>query len=104
MGEKNSRDISFIENNISKNIKLNMISLKDRPTTKKTRFIDSSYMKKMFEVYDMVDNPLNKIEENSILNKIKKNISKVDVVIVTDFGHGLINKKIIDFLSKSKFF
>ena len=104
IGKKSHQDLAFIKNSISKNIKLNVIGLKDRPTTKKTRFIDSSYMKKMFEVYDMVDNPLNKIEENSILNKIKKNISKVDVVIVTDFGHGLINKKIIDFLSKSKVF
>ena len=58
----------------------------------------------MFEVYDMNDIPLEKTEETKILKKIEKIIPKVDIVIITDFGHGLITKKIIDKIIKSKVF
>ena len=58
----------------------------------------------MFEVYDMNDIPLEKTEETKILKKIEKIIPKVDIAIITDFGHGLITKKIIDKIIKSKVF
>ena len=41
-------------------------------------------------------------KENQIISIIKKNLSNVDLIIVTDFGHGLLSKKIIDEISKSK--
>ena len=59
-------------------------------------------MRKMFEVYDMDDSPIGEKKENQIISIIKKNLSNVDLIIVTDFGHGLLSKKIIDEISKSK--
>ena len=50
-------------------------------------------MRKMFEVYEMDDSPIDKEEERKIISIIKKNITKVDLIIVTDFGHGLLSKK-----------
>ena len=52
--------------------------MKDRPITKKTRFIDSSYMRKMFEVYDMDDSPIGEKKENQIISIIKK-ISQMSI-------------------------
>ena len=62
IGDRSNNYENFIKKNLSKNVKLVDLKLK-RPTTKKTRFIDSSYMKKMFEVYDMNDMPLEKSDE-----------------------------------------
>ena len=44
---------------------------------------------------DMDDSPIDQIEEKKIISIIKKNIAKVDLIIITDFGHGLLSKKII---------
>ena len=104
IGDRSNNHEDFIKKKLKSNIKLVDFKLKDRPTTKKTRYIDSSYMSKMFEVYDMNDIPLEKIEETKILEKIEKIIPKVDIAIITDFGHGLITKKIIDKIIKSKVF
>lgn len=102
LGSKSKEQENFIKSQLSSKIKLCSVSLKDRPITKKTRFIDSSYMRKMFEVYDMDDSPIGEKKENQIISIIKKNLSNVDLIIVTDFGHGLLSKKIIDEISKSK--
>ena len=60
-------------------------------------------MRKMFEVYDMDDSPIKK-EENKIILEIKKNLPNIDLIIVTDFGHGLLSNEIINEISKSKKF
>ena len=60
LGSKSKDQENYIKSQLSSKIKLCSISLKNRPITKKTRFIDSSYMRKMFEVYDMDDSPIKK--------------------------------------------
>ena len=50
-------------------------------------------MRKMFEVYEMDDSPIDKEEERKIISIIKKNITKVDLIIVTDFGQWIIIQK-----------
>ena len=61
-------------------------------------------MRKMFEVYDMDDSPVEEKEEKKIILAIKKYLLKVDLIIITDFGHGLLSEKIINEISKSKTF
>ena len=104
LGTTSNEQESFVKDQLSQKVKLCSISLKNRPITKKTRFVDSSYMRKMFEVYEMDDSPIDKEEERKIISIIKKNITKVDLIIVTDFGHGLLSKKIIEEISKFKVF
>ena len=103
-GNENPDDFQFIKKNLNHNVKLLSVGLKERPTTMKTRYIDSSYMRKMFEVYDMNDKPLGKAEEDKVLHLINKNINKVDLVILADFGHGFLNKRIYDRILSSKVF
>ena len=104
IGDRSNNYENFIKKNLSKNVKLVDLKLKKRPTTKKTRFIDSSYMTKMFEVYDMNDMPLEKSDENKILKKIEKILPQIDIAIVTDFGHGLISDLIINKITKANIF
>ena len=104
IGSKSKEQEQFVRKQLSSKVKLCAINLKNRPITKKkTRFIDSSYMRKMFEVYDMDDSPVEEKEEKIIL-AIKKYLLKVDLIIITDFGHGLLSEKIINEISKSKTF
>lgn len=81
------------------NIKLHAIHRADAPTTRKCRFIDTGYsMRKLFEVYFMDDVPLGTQEEAKLNDLIADRIAKADVVIVTDFGHGLLNNGTVKLL------
>ena len=52
----------------------------------------------------MQDKPINKKIEEKILKYLDKNLKKYDLVMVHDYGHGLITKKMINILEKkSKF-
>ena len=82
IGDENSEDKKFIKNNLSKNIKLCDVKLEKCPTTKKTRFIDRSYLRKMFEVYEMNDKQLTKRNEDKVIKKIKSCISDVDLSLI----------------------
>ena len=75
LGSTNKKNEDFVKSQLSSNVKLCSTKLKNRPITKKTRFVDSSYMRKMFEVYDMDDSPIDKNEEkNNFRNKKKSSI------------------------------
>ncbi len=85
-------------------IQLNALKLEDRPTVRKTRFVDRSYKRKLFEVYTMDDRPMASAEEEDLLARLDAELALADIVIVTDFGHGLISPRAVDMLTeKSKF-
>jgi len=82
-----------------KNLKLNTLD-----TIQKIRYVEKDLNRKLFQIYQMQEKLITNSEENKVLNYLKKNISKYDVVIINDFGHNFFTKKIIHFLeSKSKF-
>ena len=57
-------------------------------------------------VYSVNDEFLSNGEENQIISKIKSLSKKSDLIIVSDYGHGLITKKIAKLISsfKKKYF
>tara|TARA_X000000950_G_scaffold171985_1_gene209519 strand:+ start:20275 stop:21801 length:1527 start_codon:yes stop_codon:yes gene_type:complete len=92
----NDNYLDFVKKSVPKNIKLIYEKLKNKPTTRKQRFVDRSYLRKMSEIYYMDDSPLKNDEENQFISHLEKNLKWADVVIVTDFGHGLMNTQIIE--------
>ena len=103
---KNKEINDFIKKKLPTNINKKIFFQKNSRITKKTRFIDTphSNLKKLYEIYDMDDTPIDNKLENKIYNFLNKNIKKYDLIIVHDFGHGLITDKLIKLISnKSKF-
>ena len=43
-------------------------------------------------------------EELEVIKNIKKKINKIDLILVSDYGHGFITNKISNFISSSKKF
>lgn len=85
-----------------------IIYSKNFPTIIKERILQSEKnsedQKKLLTLNHFTNRDISTNDENKILNFLKKNIHKFDTVMVQDFGHGLINKKIANFISKkSKF-
>ena len=91
----------FVRNSLKPNITLHAIYRDDTPTTRKSRFIDTGYsMRKLFEVYDMDDTPLSGDTADKFNALIVDRMKDADVVVVTDFGHGLINDSTVELLTK----
>jgi len=90
----------LIKENLKPNVKLTAITREGAPTTRKQRFVDPGYMRKLFEVYYMNDNPLVGGLQGELNNILSKKIGDYDVVIANDFGHGMMDLSTIDMLTK----
>jgi sugar/nucleoside kinase (ribokinase family) len=86
------------------NVRLHTVVRPGAPTTCKTRFVDPSYMHKLFEVYLMNDEPLTGDPGQQLDHLISEMAPDYDVVIATDFGHGMLGRSSVDALtSRSRF-
>ena len=103
IGDRNN-GINFIKKNLKKNIKPIFVKKSNSTTIVKRRYIEQNERNKMLGVYSLNDDYLNKIEENKIISYLANRISSYDLVIIADYGHGLITKKIANLiLKKSKY-
>ena len=100
LGEEDSYE-DLIRASAKPNVKLSAIHRPGVPTTRKSRFVDGDYLRKLFEVYYMDDSRLTGQQEQAFADLIRERAGDFDVVIVTDFGHGLITRKSIEALSAS---
>ena len=103
LGNQDSRE-DFIREHLRPNITLTPFYRDDAPTTRKCRFVDSGYMRKLFEVYYFDDTPPDKPLEDAIDKAIAERAGDFDLVIANDFGHGMLTAPSIKTLSeKSRF-
>ena len=103
LGKKKEYE-NYIKKNLSKNINTKFLYRSNTPTIVKTRYIEYISNYKLLGVYTLNDEALSEKEEIQFQKMINKEISKHDVVIVSDYGHGLISKKTARLLCKqSKF-
>ncbi len=103
IGQK-SEDLKFIKSNLQKNVKFEYVNKINSRTILKTRIVDNYTKNKIIGVYDLNEENLSDGDEKKFINKIDKNINNYDLVIVIDYGHGLLTKNVIKNLKKkSKF-
>jgi rfaE bifunctional protein nucleotidyltransferase chain/domain len=93
-----------VRESLKPNVRLHALKRTGAPTTLKRRFVDPSYMRKLFEVYFMDDEPLTSELQRELDDLIADIAPKADVVIATDFGHGLLGgSAIATLISASRF-
>jgi rfaE bifunctional protein kinase chain/domain/rfaE bifunctional protein nucleotidyltransferase chain/domain len=98
IGEHDSHE-ELIRASLKPNVSVDFIRRAGKPTTCKTRFVDPGYMRKLFEVYHMDDTPLEGGEDDHLIRLISERAGDYDLVIVTDFGHGLITARGVETLA-----
>jgi rfaE bifunctional protein nucleotidyltransferase chain/domain len=81
------------------NVSLTALRIDGRPTTKKLRYVELGYLRKLFEVYTMDDTPLAPAVRSEVDRIVNERAKAGDVVIATDFGHGMIDRSTIDALN-----
>lgn len=93
----------LIEKNLNKKINKKIIYDDNIRSIIKKRYIDQDNTIKVLGVYRINDNNnVYKKSQELIFKYLDKNIKKYDLVILCDYGHGLLNEKIIKILFKNK--
>ena len=103
LGDQKSES-NFIKKSLGRNISLEYIHKNNSPTIIKTRLVDNYSKNKITGLYDINDGELNTIEEKKIKNLIKRFIKKFDMVLVVDYGHGLLTNNIIKLIQQKSNF
>lgn len=99
LGERDGHE-ALVRESLKPNCGLTTVQRPDAPSTRKVRFIDSGYMRKLFEVYHMDDSPLVKPLQDEVDGRIEEAIEGADLVIAADFGHGLIGRSTVGLLTE----
>ena len=72
----------------------------DNPTITKRRYWDRYLDIPVFETYTIGEEVLNKKESQKLEEIISANLPDADLILVADYGHGLINDRMTDAVSK----
>lgn len=101
LGEKKESE-KLILKQLNSNIIKNFIYKKDSPTIIKTKIFDQLNNNKILGFYEFNDKLLDAKQEKQLLTKIQKMSNKVDAIIISDYGHGLISKSLVSKIKKLK--
>lgn len=100
LGEKDSKE-DLVRSRLDPYINPQLVKRRDCVTTTKRRYISvDGGTKKLFEVVFIDDHLLTGKEETEVLSFLDGNIESYDLVIVSDYGHGLITKSIMELLCR----
>jgi rfaE bifunctional protein kinase chain/domain/rfaE bifunctional protein nucleotidyltransferase chain/domain len=95
-----TEDEELIRRSLHKNVTLHAVRQRGIPTTRKVRFIEKNYFRKLFEVYHFEDSPMPRPLQHEFDDLVRERANDYDLVIVNDFGHGLIASSTIDLLCR----
>lgn len=90
---------NYIKKDLSKTCKLALFNDNHRLNIIKTRYLDHS-KKKLFQSQEVPFNDIDKKLEKKIINYLEKSLPKFDMVIINDFGHGMLTEKIRRLIEK----
>lgn len=85
----------FIRSRLKPNVQPSLLYRNDGPTILKRRYIDEYYFSKLLEVYEMNDAPLNPKLDADLCAVLRDQVPQHDVVVVADFGHGMLSEAAI---------
>jgi len=102
LGKDNKEE--YIKKNLRDNIDTKFFYRKYAPTITKTRYMEKSEKAKLFEVSHINDEFIDRGLEDSVVEYLKDTLADYDVVLIADFGHGLVTPKMQETITKeSKF-
>jgi rfaE bifunctional protein kinase chain/domain len=88
-------DEAFITEKLNRDISKKFFRFSNAPTIKKARYLDDDG-NRFFEIYHYESNPVCDRFESEICDWLQKNLKDFDLVVIPDFGNGLITPSMID--------
>ena len=103
LGSERSQE-EFIRDNMNDAIQATFLYQRNSPTLVKRRFIERYFFTKLLEIYEMNDDALDESDNSALCAALSEHVPDYDVVIVVDFGHGMLSKEAINILcDKARF-
>lgn len=96
LGERASQEL-FIRRHMQANVKAKFFWFKDRPTVVKRRYMAND-MSRLLEVYFFNDDAADHNVDAAAADWLKQHAADYDLVVVPDFGNGLIGEQMIEAL------
>lgn len=103
IGEKNIHE-KLIKSSLDIKIRRMPYKVKDWEIPIKTRFINKSHMRKLFETNELYENIWEKNNESKFCQKFKLKLKNFDIIFLADFGHGFFKNKIIKLFESTNVF
>lgn len=103
LGEK-EKNKNFVDKSINPKIEYSFFTKPGSHTIIKQRFIDSYKLIKLFKMEYLDDSPVPDDLSRKIIEKIQSTYQNYDMILIDDFGHGFLNQKIMDSITKLKKF
>lgn len=98
LGEHDSKE-GFIREHLKRNVSAQFFSRPDASTVIKRRYVQRYLTTKLFEIAFFNDHPLPSHVDQAFSRYLDSAVGDFDVVVVTDFGHGLMSPASIEVLS-----
>ena len=103
LGSEDSQE-DFVQERTGSNVEKIFLYKGKSPTIVKRRFIENYLLTKLFEVYMINDEELSQVENEAFCHKLSVLLPLYDVVIVADYGHGMMTKEAISVIcDKARF-
>ncbi|HET6883052.1 MAG TPA: PfkB family carbohydrate kinase [Pirellulales bacterium] len=99
LGEGGDEEL-FVRRSLKRNVTPFFLYKTDSPTIVKKRYVEKYLGQKLFEVYSMNDTPLSEEIEAELRGLLSSRLSGYDLVIVADYGHGLLGPRTIELLAR----
>lgn len=99
LGKEDSRE-DFVLSSLKSNVVPKIYYQDDAPTVIKRRYVEPSFLTKMFGIYFFNDRGLRGEFQNDICSYLEDLMDDYDLVLVSDFGHGLIGPPMMKALCK----
>jgi len=93
------RQEEFITESLAPNVRPVFLTKCGAPTTLKRRIVDGYTFTKLIEIYHMDDSPMSAQQEEQAVSWLRERAGDYDMVVVADFGHGMIGPGLASALS-----
>lgn len=100
LGDQNTQE-EFVREKLNGKIEPTFLHRKESPTIVKRRFVEHYFFTKMMELYEIEDGILDPSDQKALCGVLKAEIPKYEMVIVVDFGHGMLNQDVADLICET---
>jgi bifunctional ADP-heptose synthase (sugar kinase/adenylyltransferase) len=103
LGAHDTRE-EFVRSTLSPRVQAHFIRKQDSPTIVKRRYLDAYSLAKLMGVYHYNPAALGEADEAALGALLDSALARADLVIVADYGHGVLTPKLVEQLVKSPVF
>lgn len=99
LGSSDTRE-GFIRKKLRKGVSPRFLYRPDSPTIVKRRYVERYHFTKLLETYFINDARMTPREDAALVAALKRELPRHDLVVVVDYGHGMLNEAAIRLIER----